>query len=482
MLAKGLIQPSVSLFSSPVPLVKKKDGSYKFCVDFRHLNALIAKSKFLVPVFDQLMDELGKAAWFSKLDLRSGFYQILLMPGEEFKTAFQTHFGQFEFLVLAFGLTGDPGTFQGAMNDTLAPGLLKFVIIFFDDILVYSTTYEEHIEHLRQVFEWLMKDQWKLKLSKCTFAQRSVSYLGHILCGEGVSTDPEKVKVIVDWPVPKSVNELHSFLGLADYYRKFVKHFGILARPLIDLLKKNTVYLWTRDHEDSFAALKLALSSAPVLALPDFSLPFAIETDACATGIGAVLIQQGHPLAFISKALGPRNRGLSTYEKEYMAILVAVDQWRHYLQSAEFIIFTNQKSLIHLNEQRLHTPWQQKVFTKLLGLQYRVVYKQGVDNRVADALSRRTQTDQVLAVSCATPQWLEEVIHSYAADSNALDLITKLSLHADVVPNYSLSNGVLRFKNRIWIGHSPELHHKLITAMHSTALGGTPVSQLLTTS
>jgi hypothetical protein len=208
------------------------------------------------------------------------------------------------------------------------------------------------------------------------------------------------------------------------------------------------------------------------LALPDFSLPFAIETDACATGIGAVLIQQGHPLAFISKALGPRNRGLSTYEKEYMAILVAVDQWRHYLQSAEFIIFTDQKSLIHLNEQRLHTPWQQKVFTKLLGLQYRVVYKQGVDNRVADVLSRRTQTDQVLAVSCATPQWLEEVIHSYAADSNALDLITKLSLHADVVPNYSLSNGVLRFKNRIWIGHSPELHHKLITAMHSTALGG----------
>jgi hypothetical protein len=318
MLAKGLIQPSVSLFSSPILLVKKKDGSCRFFVDFHHSNALIAKSKFPVPVFDQLMDELGKVAWFSKLDLCSGFHQILLKPGEQFKTVFQTHFGQFEFRVLAFGLTGAPGTFQGALNDTLAPCLRKFVIIFFDDILVYSTTYAKHIEQLRQMFEWLLKDQWKLKLLKCTFAQHSVSYPRHILSGDGVSTDLEKVKVIVDWPAPKSVKELRSFLGLAGHYRKFVKQFNILARPLTDLLKKNTVFLWTRDHDGSFAALKLAMSSTPVLALPDFSLPFAIETDACATGIGAVLIQQGHPLAFISKALGPRNRGLSTYEKKYI--------------------------------------------------------------------------------------------------------------------------------------------------------------------
>jgi hypothetical protein len=345
------------LFSSPVLLVKKKDGTYRFCVDFRHLNAMTAKSKFPVPVFDQLMDELGKASWFSKLDLRSGFHQILLKPGEEYKTAFQTHFGQYEFRVLAFGLIGAPGTFQGAMNATLAPGLRKFVAVFFDDILVYSVTYEEHLDHLRQVFEWLNRDQWKLKKSKCYFAQRSMAYLGHIISGEGVATDPIKVQVIVDWPVPSSVKELRSFLGLAGYYRKFVKHFGIIARPFTDLLKKNALRVWTSAHDSAFSTLKCALSSAPVLALPDFSQPFTVEMDACATGVGAVLMQQGHPLAYISKALGPKNRGLSTYEKEYLAILVAVDQWRHYLQTGEFIICTDQKSLIHLNEQRLHTPW-----------------------------------------------------------------------------------------------------------------------------
>ena len=171
MLQQGIIQPSVSLFSSPVLLVKKKDGSYRFCVDFRHLNALTLKSKFPVPIFDQLMDELAGASWFSNLDLRAGFHQILLKPGEEYKTAFQTHFGQYEFRVMAFGLTGAPGSFQGAMNVTLAPGLRKFVIVFFDDILIYSTCYSDHLSHLRSVLEVLRANTLFAKLSKCTFAQ-----------------------------------------------------------------------------------------------------------------------------------------------------------------------------------------------------------------------------------------------------------------------------------------------------------------------
>jgi hypothetical protein len=335
------------------------------------------------------------------------------------------------------------------MNATLAPGLRQFVIVFFDDILVYSATYEQHIEHLGLVFQWLQRDKWKLKKSKCTFAQRSVAYLGHTISSQGVATDPAKVQVIVDWPVPKSVKELRSFLGLAGYYRKFVRHFGIIAKPLTNLLKKNTMYVWTHDHDQAFSALKAAMSTAPVLALPDFSQPFAIETDACATGVGAVLLQRGHPLAFISKALGPKNQGLSTYEKEYLAILVAVEQWRHYLQVGEFTIFTDQQSLIHLNEKRLHTPWQQKVFTKLLGLQYRIVYKQGSENRVADALSRRGSSEQVLAISASVPQWLAPVVASYDTDVKAQELITKLSLQADSVPDFTWSNGVLRHKHRI---------------------------------
>jgi len=247
MFEQGLIQPSASLYSSHVLLVKKKDGSYRFCVDFRHLNALTLKSKFPVAVFDHLMDELHAASWFSNLDLRAGFHQMLLKPGEEFKTAFQTHFGQFEFRVMAFGLTGAPRTFQGAMNVTLAPGLRKFVIVFFDDILVYSHSFDEHMDHLRQVFTWLARDQWKLKLSKCKFAQRSFAYLGHIVSEQGVSTDPAKVEAILSWPTPSSAKELHSLLGLAGYYCKFVKHFGIISRPLTNLLMKNTMFVWSLD-------------------------------------------------------------------------------------------------------------------------------------------------------------------------------------------------------------------------------------------
>lgn len=175
------------------------------------------------------------------------------------------------------------------MNATLAPGLRKFVVVFFDDILVYSRSYEEHLDHLQQVFQWLSKDQWKLKLSKCKFAQRSIAYLGHIVSAQGVSTDPAKVHAVTAWPTPNSVKELRSFLGLAGYYRKFVRHFGVISQPLTNLLKKNTMFIWTSDHDAAFNALKTALSTAPVLALPDFSLPFAIETDACMSGVGAVL-------------------------------------------------------------------------------------------------------------------------------------------------------------------------------------------------
>jgi hypothetical protein len=358
MLAAGFIQKSSSPFSSSVLLVKKKDNSWRFCVDYRHLNAITVKGKFPVPIIDEFLDELSQASWFSNLDLRSGFHQIRLKPGEEFKTAFQTHFGQFEFRVVPFGLTGAPGTFQDAMNTTLAPYLRKFVLVFFDDILIYSKSWAEHLTHIKLVFDLLLRDQWKIKLSKCAFAQRQISYLGHIISEQGVGTDPIKISAIANWPTPSSVKELRSFLGLAGYYRKFVRNFGIISKLLTELLKKNVLFVWTHHHDQSFEALKTALCNSPVLALPDFSKVFSTETDASGTGIGAVLLQDGLPLAFLSKALGPKSQGLSTYEKEYMAILLAVQQWRQYLQHAEFIFSADQRSLTQLNEQRLHTHWQ----------------------------------------------------------------------------------------------------------------------------
>lgn len=290
MLNNGFILKSSSLPASSVLLVRKKDNTWRFCVDYHYLNAITLKAKYPVPVIDELLDELANSKWFLKLDLRAGFHQIRMKEGEEYKTTFQTHCGHYEFRVMAFGLTGALGSFQEAMNSTLAPWLRKFVLVFFDDILIYNQSYEQHLEHLRIVFELLSKDQWKIKLSKCSFAQQQISYLGHVISDSGVGTDPEKISAIISWPIPVNQKELRSFLGLAGYYRKFVRNFGVISKPLTELLKKHTVFVWTSIHTSSFEALKKALLEAPVLALPDFNKPFAIEIDVSGTGIGAVLL------------------------------------------------------------------------------------------------------------------------------------------------------------------------------------------------
>lgn len=309
-----------------------------------------------MPVIDELLDELSGARFFSKLDLRAGYHQIHLVEGEEYKTAFQTHTGHYEYRVMSFGLTGAPATFQGAMNATLA-SVLSLHLSFFDDILIYSPDLTSHLDHLRQVLTLLSEQQWKVKMSKCSFAQTQLSYFGHIISDKGVTTDQSKVEEVVNWKVPTTLKKLRGFLGLAGYYQKFVRNFGIISRPLTLLLKKDVPFVWSSEADQAFQSLKMALVSAPVLALPDFSQPFIVETNACDVGIGAVLSQQGHPIAYISKALSLKNRGLSTYEKEYLAILLAVDHWRSYLQQAKFIILTDHHSLMHLNEQRIHTPW-----------------------------------------------------------------------------------------------------------------------------
>lgn len=386
---------------------------------------------------------LSSAQWFSSLDLRAGFNQIRLAPGEEHKTAFQAHWGHFEFTVMAFGLTGAPNTFQGAMNSTLQPLLRKCALVFFDDILIYSCSLEDHVQHLSQVLQLLSRDQWLVKLSKCRFAQQSIAYLGHVISAAGVATDPSKIQSINSWPVPQDIKQLRSFLGLAGYYCKFVKHFAVIARPLTDLLKKHIMFVWTSLHDTAFTTLKSALVSALVLALPDFSKPFQLQTDACDRGVGAVLLQDGHPLAFISKAFGPHTQGLSTYEKEYLAILVAVDQWRSYLQHNDFTIFSDQRSLTHLSAQRLHTPWQLKMYSKLAGLQYKIVYKPGSSNLAADALSRHPAPPaQLMAVSSSSPAWLSEVAAGYIADPTSRKLLQELSVNSEAHPLTPSSTGL----------------------------------------
>jgi hypothetical protein len=455
MLANGIIKHSTSPFASPVLLVRKKDGTWRFCVDYRQLNELTVKHKYPMPIVDELLDELSGAGWFTKLDLRSGYHQIRMVEEDQMKTAFQTHQGLYEFTVMPFGLTNAPATFQSLMNSIFSAQLRKFVLVFVDDILVYIPTLTDHISHLQTVRTILSQHKLVVKKSKCTFAQQELEYLGHIIGANGVSTNNSKIVAVQNWPVPTSLKTLRGFLGLTGYYRKFVKHYGILAQPLTHLLKKGVLFSWTSQHQHAFDLLKTAMISTPVLALPDFSKPFVLETDACNTGIVAILMQQHHPVAYMSKPLSSRNQTLSAYEKECLAILMAVDKWRPYLQHQPFVILTDHKSLLHLVDQRLHTPLQHKAFVKLMGLHYSIQYKKGNTNLAVDALSRQLDQDTLMAVSSATPDWLDNLQNGYQDDPHCQQLIAELSINPLNDKGYSLKDGILRYKGRIWVGSNP---------------------------
>ncbi|KAK8943096.1 hypothetical protein KSP39_PZI009423 [Platanthera zijinensis] len=414
MLTTGIIRPSTSAFSSPIILVKKKDGSWRFCVDYRNLNDSTIKDKFSIPMIEELLDELHGASLFTKLDLRSGYHQIRMRTEDIRKTAFRTHDGHYEFLVMPFGLSNAPSTFQAVMNETFRPLLWRSVLIFFDDILIYSRSWEEHVEHVAQVLTILRQHQFYAKLSKCSFEQPEVEYLGHLVSAQGVRADPKKIKSMVEWPRPTNVRALRGFLGLTGYYRRFVKDYGKLARPLTQLLHKES-FTWHEEAERAFSALKEAMTTTPVLALPDFTKEFVVETDASGVGIGAVLMQEGRPLAYFSKALTPRTLGLSTYEKEMLAILHAVTLWRPYLLGHHFKVRTDHQSLKHFLDQRLASPLQQKWLTKLLGYDYEIVYKQGKENLVVDALSRLPEST-IFHLLVPLIESLDDIQREIAAD------------------------------------------------------------------
>ncbi|XP_064398966.1 uncharacterized protein LOC135345475 [Halichondria panicea] len=415
MQENGVISPSASPWASPVVLVRKKDGTLRFCIDYRQLNSLTKADTFPLPRIDDLLDQLNKAKYFSTLDLASGFWKVQVHPDSKEKTAFITHQGLYQFNVMPFGLRNAPAVFQRLMQQVLA-GLnpeegVPFASVYIDDILIFSQSFNDHLQHLEAVIDRVASAGLRLKPSKCKFIRQTVEYLGHVLTPMGICPNPEKVRAVQQFPRPTSVKEVRQFLGLASYYRRFVKGFADIAQPLHALTKANCRYDWTADCQTSFDSLKSRMLMSPVLAFPDFSLPFTLETDASIKGLGAVLSQRGqedgkvHPVAYASRALSPQEQRYSVTELETLAVVWAVKHYHAYLYGHDVVVYTDHSAVkaVLSNPQAngKHARWWSQVYCS--GIKnLEIVYRAGRDNANADALSRAPVTQPTSEVELVT--------------------------------------------------------------------------------
>ncbi|KAL2252742.1 UNVERIFIED_CONTAM: Transposon Ty3-G Gag-Pol polyprotein, partial [Sesamum indicum] len=368
LLGKGFIRPSTSPWGAPVLFVKKKDGSMRLCVDYRQLNRVTVKNKYPLPRIDDLLDQLKGAIIFSKIYLRSGYWQLRIAENYIPKTTFRTRYGHYEFLVMPFGLTNAPAAFLALMNRTFQEYLDHFVIVFIDDILVYSKDRDEHERHLRIVLQILKENELYAKLSKCEFWVNQVVFLGHVVSGDGVKPDPSKVKAIMEWRVPKNATEVRSFLG------------------------KGVEFQWTEQYQQSFDELKKRLTSNPILVLPSGSGGYIVYTDASKQGLGCVLMQNGKVIAYASRQLKNHELNYPTHDLELAAIVHALKIWRHYLYGEKFQILTDHKSLKYILTQKELNLRQRRWIELLKDYDCTIDFHPGKANVVTDALSRKSSS------------------------------------------------------------------------------------------
>ena len=449
MLKNGIIEPSTGPWSSPIVMVKKRDGSMRFCIDFRKVNDLTKKDAHPLPRIDDTLDTLGEAQWFSTLDLASGYWQVEMDPADREKTAFATPDGLYQFRVMPFGLCNAPGTFQRLMERVLRGLHWRTCLVYLDDIIIFSKTIQDHLLRLAEVFTRLRNAGLKLKPSKCHLLRKSVHYLGHVVSNRGVETDPAKIKCIAEWPTPSNAKELRQFLGLASYYRRFVRGFATIASPLHRLSEKNKAWTWTDECDQAFNSLKHRLGSAPVLRLPNFSHDFILDVDASGHGLGAVLSQDigGHEqvVAYASRALTKAEKRYCATRRELLALIWGARHFRPYLFGRPFIARTDHNSLKWLRNFREPEGQVARWLEILAEYDFKVVHRPGPQHTNADALSRvpcrqcdyradfEEEDGDVPEVSTISPSsWfpsrdVEELKSSQNADSALRQMITWLS-------------------------------------------------------
>ena len=402
-LKKGFIRHSESPAGYPVLFQKKKDGTLRLCIDYKKLNAVTVRNSYPLPLITDIIERVKGANYFTKLDLRSAYNLIRIREGDEYKTAFRTKYGHYEYLVMPFGLTNAPATFQSFINSVLRPYLEKFVILYLDDILIYSKSLEEHTEHVRTILKTLLDNNLYVKPKKCEFHKQQVEFLGHVISGKGIATDPNKIKSVKEWPTPKCVKDIQRFLGLCNYYRRFVENFAFIAKPLHNLTKKNIKFIWSKECEDAFQELKTRLTTSPILLHPDTQKPFIVECDASNFAIGAILSQKDdegklHPVAYYSRSLNNAELNYSITEKELLAIKSAFSTWRHLLLGAKYqvTVFTDHKNLIYTLGGKVENQRQHRWHLFFQEYNFQLIYRQGRKNGKPDSLSRRPDYEKDL--------------------------------------------------------------------------------------